>query len=84
MSNSDFEDDKEELAIDNTSLYSALSLEKGATSLDIKKAYRRLALRHHPDKSSSEESKGLFLQIQKAYAILSDAKKRKAYDDFGF
>ncbi len=65
--------------------YEVLGVEKSADNKQIKKAYKRLAMKHHPDrnadnKASAEEK---FKEIQKAYAILSDEQKRQAYDQFG-
>jgi len=60
--------------------YEALGLELGATPEDIKKAYRRLALQHHPDKGGSPER---FKEISTAYSILSDPRKREIYDKYG-
>lgn len=57
--------------------YETLSVTPEATSDDIKKAYRSLAQKHHPDKQGDKE---VFQAIQAAYAILSDTKKRSAYD----
>ncbi|VDL99176.1 unnamed protein product [Schistocephalus solidus] len=67
------------------SLYEILGLPKTATEADIKKAYRRLALKWHPDKNpnSKEEAEKRFKEISAAYEILSDANKRKIYDQFG-
>ena len=65
-------------------LYQTLGVEKNASDADIKKAYRKLAMKHHPDRNpgdSSAEQK--FKSIQKAYAVLSDNQKRTAYDQFG-
>ncbi len=64
--------------------YQVLELECTATDADIKKAYRRLAMKHHPDRNSgdatSEES---FKEAKEAYEALSDPQKRAAYDQFG-
>ncbi len=52
---------------------------------DIKKAYRRLARKYHPDLNPGDKSaEGKFKEIQEAYSVLSDAKKRAQYDQFGF
>jgi len=59
------------------SLYNILGLEKEASKEEIKKAYRKLALVHHPDRGGNEEE---FKKITKAYEILSDDDKRKRYD----
>lgn len=59
-------------------------LEKGAPADKIKKEYRKLALKWHPDKNQGDESaQEKFKEISKAYSILSDPKKRKYYDDTG-
>ena len=70
-------------------LYGALGLTSDATGDDIKKAYRRLALKYHPDKhaSASEDAKAeaahKFQQVGFAYAVLSDEKRRSRYDKTG-
>lgn len=64
--------------------YELLSVSRNADEGEIKKAYRKLAMKYHPDRNpgdSSAEEK--FKDIQKAYAVLSDSKKRAAYDQFG-
>lgn len=64
--------------------YELLEISRGASDADIKKAYRKLAMKYHPDRNpgdSSAEEK--FKEIQKAYSILSDQQKRAAYDQFG-
>lgn len=65
-----------------TNFYEILEITKAATSDDVKKAYRKLALRWHPDKNpqNQEEANRRFKQICAAYAILADDKKRAAYD----
>ncbi|XP_053290521.1 dnaJ homolog subfamily C member 5 isoform X2 [Pleuronectes platessa] len=66
------------------SLYKVLGLERGATQEDIKKAYRKLALRHHPDKNpDNPEAAEKFKEINNANSILSDENKRKIYDEYG-
>jgi DnaJ family protein A protein 2 len=62
------------------SLYDRLGIERGASATDIKKAYRKLALEHHPDKGGDPEQ---FKHIQKAYEVLSDDQKRGFYDATG-
>lgn len=65
-------------------LYNILNLPAEATTADIKKAYRILALKYHPDKNNhSEESKAKFLKVCSAYEILSDNHKRELYDQYG-
>jgi len=61
--------------------YKVLGVDKSASSEEIKKAYRKLAHRYHPDKSGGDEKK--FKEINEAYQVLSNADKRKQYDQFG-
>jgi len=61
--------------------YEILGVEKGASPDEIKKAFRRLAVQHHPDKEGGDESK--FKEINEAYEVLKDSEKRKRYDQFG-
>ena len=64
--------------------YKVLGVEKGATAEQIKKAYRRLAMKYHPDHAKGDKAaEDKFKQISEAYAVLSDAEKRKQYDEFG-
>merc|ERR1719215_1041789 len=65
---------------DTTKFYKALEVEKNATHAEIKKAYRKLAVKHHPDKGGDPEK---FKEITQAYEVLSDADKRSTYDRFG-
>ena len=66
--------------VDNKKLYELLGVEKSASTAEIKKAYRKLAIQHHPDKGGDEEK---FKEITRAYEILSDENKRSQYDQFG-
>lgn len=61
--------------------YDLLGISKGATDDEIKKAYRKLAHKYHPDKSGGDEAK--FKEINQAYQVLSDKSKRQQYDQFG-
>lgn len=64
--------------------YDLLGLKRDASDVEIKKAYRKLAMKHHPDRNPDDKaSEEKFKEIQKAYAVLSDPQKRAAYDRFG-
>ena len=64
--------------------YDILGVPRTATPDEIKKAYRKLALRHHPDKNKGDKaSEAKFKEINAAYEVLSDTTKRKQYDTFG-
>jgi len=63
--------------------YEVLGVSKGATPEEMKKAYRKLALEWHPDRNKSPEAHDKFKEINEAYEVLSDAKKRQMYDQFG-
>lgn len=65
--------------------YEVLGLSNGASQEEIKKSFRSLALKHHPDKNkNSEESRQKFMKIVEAYEILSDEQARKKYDGNSF
>jgi molecular chaperone DnaJ len=66
--------------------YETLGVPKNASEDDIKKAYRKLAMKHHPDRNQGDAAKAAeekFKEAKEAYEMLSDAQKRAAYDQFG-
>lgn len=64
--------------------YEILGLQKGASDDEIKKAFRRMAMKYHPDKNQgNKEAEEKFKEVNEAYEVLSDAKKKNAYDQFG-
>jgi curved DNA-binding protein len=64
--------------------YKTLGIEKSADQEEVKKAYRKLAMKYHPDKNpDNREAEDKFKKISEAYAVLSDAEKRKQYDTYG-
>lgn len=63
--------------------YKTLGISKGATDEDIKKAYKKQALKWHPDKNKSAAAEEKFKEIAEAYEVLSDPKKREVYDQYG-
>ncbi|MED5492647.1 MAG: molecular chaperone DnaJ [Pseudomonadota bacterium] len=64
--------------------YEVLGVEKGASEADLKKAYRRLAMKFHPDRNPDDEkAEEKFKEATEAYEVLTDANKRAAYDQYG-
>jgi molecular chaperone DnaJ len=64
--------------------YEVLGLEKGASAEAIKKAYRQMAVKFHPDKNPGDKTaEEKFKEIGEAYEVLSDSQKRGAYDQYG-
>jgi len=64
--------------------YEALGVQKNASEAEIKKAFRRMAQKHHPDRNPDDkESEEKFKEAKEAYEVLTDARKRAAYDQFG-
>jgi molecular chaperone DnaJ len=64
--------------------YEVLGVERGADEAEIKKAYRRVAMKHHPDRNAGDTaSEEKFKEANEAYEVLSDAQKRATYDQFG-
>ena len=67
-----------------TDYYTALGISKGASADEIKKAYRKNALKYHPDKNPGDAAaEKKFKEISEAYEVLSDDKKRQIYDQYG-
>jgi len=62
--------------------YQTLGIPRTASQDEIKKAYRKLAHQHHPDKKGGDEAR--FKEVNEAYQVLSDPKKKSSYDNFGF
>ncbi len=70
--------------MDYKDYYQTLGLKKGVSSEEIKKAYRKLAVKYHPDKNPGDkEAEEKFKEINEAYAVLSDPQKKAQYDQFG-
>ncbi|OQY20704.1 MAG: integrase [Desulfobacteraceae bacterium 4572_35.1] len=64
--------------------YATLGIEKTASEAEIKKAYRKLAVKYHPDKNAGDKkAEERFKEISEAYAVLSDSEKKQQYDQFG-
>src|SRR5215472_11035757 len=65
--------------------YQTLGVERGASEDDIRKAYRKLARKHHPDLNPGDKAaEDRFKKVQEAYDVLSDSKKKAMYDQYGF
>src|SRR5690625_6166067 len=64
--------------------YEILGVARNASDADLKKSYRRLAMKYHPDRNpDNDEAENKFKEAKEAYEILSDPQKRAAYDQFG-
>jgi len=63
--------------------YEVLGIEKNATQADIKKAYRKMSMKYHPDKNKEHDSTEQFKEVQEAYDVLSDVDKKSQYDQYG-
>ena len=68
---------------DKRDYYEVLGVARGAAPDEIKKAYRRLARKYHPDVSEEADSEAKFKEINEAYEVLADEQKRGMYDRFG-
>jgi len=76
----DEEDGPRATEVDNSRLYELLELEKDCSAEDIKKAYKKAALKHHPDRGGDADK---FKEIGEAHEVLGDPERRKAYDKYG-
>ncbi|XP_076612886.1 dnaJ homolog subfamily B member 9-like [Chaetodon auriga] len=65
------------------SYYETLNVEPTATDSQIKKSFRKLAVKHHPDKNKSADAEKTFREIAEAYKVLSNREKRRLYDSMG-
>lgn len=68
---------------DKKDYYDVLGIPRDASKEDIKKVYRRLALKYHPDKNKAPDAEERFKEISEAYGVLYDDQKRKMYDNYG-
>src|SRR3989338_2131199 len=68
---------------DTKDYYQTLGVTKSASTDEIKKAYRKLALQYHPDRNKGKDSETKFKEVTKAYEVLSDSQKKQTYDQFG-
>lgn len=63
--------------------YGVLGVKENASAEEIKKAYRQLALKYHPDKNKSPDAENKFKSVSEAYEVLSDKEKKLNYDKYG-
>ncbi|XP_066997139.1 dnaJ homolog subfamily C member 5 isoform X2 [Anabrus simplex] len=76
--------DRRKLSTSGDTLYAILGLPKTATADEVKKTYRKLALKYHPDKNpNNPEAAEKFKEVNRAHSILSDLTKRNIYDNYG-
>jgi DnaJ-class molecular chaperone len=72
-----------EIALCEKDYYKTLGIKKDATDREVKKAFRKLALKYHPDKSSEPGAEEKFRQVAEAYEVLRDPDRRRQYDQMG-
>jgi len=72
--------DSDDEPVDNESYYKLLGVDKNSTEREVKKAFKKMAMKHHPDRGGDEET---FKKIQKASEVLCDENKRRVYDRYG-
>ena len=75
-----FEEEEHEPQGDNNELYEVLGVAKDASLDEIRKAFKKLAIKHHPDRGGDADK---FKEINAAHEVLSDPEKRKIYDKYG-
>ncbi|EFA77749.1 heat shock protein DnaJ family protein [Heterostelium album PN500] len=71
------------VAIGGADYYQILGVGRDSTPTEIKRAYRKLSLKYHPDKNQDKDAQAKYLQVNEAYDCLSDADKRRTYDQYG-
>ncbi|KAG9342242.1 hypothetical protein JZ751_016744 [Albula glossodonta] len=73
-----------EMILAKKDYYDILGVSKDATERQIKKAFHKLAMQYHPDKNKSPDAEAKFREVAEAYETLSDEKRRREYDQFGY
>ena len=68
---------------DKRDYYEVLGIQRGAGADEIKRAYRQLARKYHPDVNKEPDAESRFKEVTEAYEVLSDDRKRQMYDQFG-
>ena len=68
---------------DKRDYYEILGVDRSASKQELDKAYRKLAIKYHPDSSKVEDAVEKFKECSEAYEVLSDASKRERYDQYG-